>query len=477
MSHFTRRDTLKVLGALGTTGVLAGGSVHALPSVESPSVPPSNDIRRQIFKRVWETPLIDSHEHLPDEETCLRGPGGTTQEEWTVLLRHYLDSDLRAAGMTREQYDAFFQKPGSPQEKWQILAPFWPAVKNTGYGQAVRIAIRELYGIDDLSEKTVDKVQEKYQETRRPGFYKKILCDLGKIDSCQVNAGPFHESKQPLLLLQDISIVGMFAGPDLRAFGQPTGIEVKALTDWYRVIDWWFDRYAKYAVAVKSQNAYSRNIDYDKVPQERAEPLFAKRLKGESLNPEEQKALEDHLFWYAVGKATENNLPVKLHTGYYAGDNRMPLSRLLHNAGSACDLCRMSPQTTFVFMHICYPYYEEIITVAKQYTNAYLDMCWAWIINPVASKDFLKKYLVTAPANKIFTFGGDYHPVEPVLGHALIARQGIALALSELVEEGWLSLNDALDLVDPIMHENARRVFKVEEKKQNLRSAPWFREG
>jgi len=126
-------------------------------------------------------------------------------------------------------------------------------------------------------------------------------------------------------------------------------------------------------------------------------------------------------------------------------------------------------------MHICYPYYEDILSVAKQYTNAYIDMCWAWIINPVAAKDFLKKYLVTAPANKIFTFGGDYRPVELVLGHALIARHGIALALSELVEEGYIELEDALELVDPIMHGNARRVFRLEEKEKALRQAPWFR--
>ena len=89
-------------------------------------------------------------------------------------------------------------------------------------------------------------------------------------------------------------------------------------------------------------------------------------------------------------------------------------------------------------MHICYPYYEELLAVAKHWTNAAVDMCWSWIINPVAAKDFLKKYLVSAPANKILTFGGDYLFVEQVLGHALIARHGIALALSELVEEGWL---------------------------------------
>lgn len=183
--------------------------------------------------------------------------------------------------------------------------------------------------------------------------------------------------------------------------------------------------------------------------------------------------MEDHLFWHAVRKATEHKLPVKLHTGYYAGQNYMPLGRLIHNPGSACDLCRAAPETPFVFMHICYPYYEELISVAKQYTNAHIDMCWSWIINPVAAKDFLKKYLVTAPANKILTFGGDYIPVEPVLGHAIIARQGIALALTELVEEGWLSLSDAMELTDPIMHNNARRIFHLSEKTKALQNAPW----
>ncbi len=48
-------------------------------------------------------------------------------------------------------------------------------------------------------------------------------------------------------------------------------------------------------------------------------------------------------------------------------------------------------------------------------------MCWAWIVSPIASVNFLKQYLVTAPANKVLTFGGDYFSVEPVVGHAALA--------------------------------------------------------
>jgi hypothetical protein len=86
---------------------------------------------------------------------------------------------------------------------------------------------------------------------------------------------------------------------------------------------------------------------------------------------------------------------------------------------------------------------------------------------------YFKKHIVTAPANKLLPFGGDYIPVEPVLGHAILARRGIALALSELVEERWLKLNDALDLVDPILHGNARQIFRLAEKTETLRRAAW----
>ena len=102
-------------------------------------------------------------------------------------------------------------------------------------------------------------------------------------------------------------------------------------------------------------------------------------------------------------------------------------------------------------------------------------MCWAWIINPIAAKDYVKKHLVTAPANKLLPFGGDYIPVEPVLGHAVLARRGLARALWELVGEGWLSLGEALDLVEPILRGNARRLFQIDKKTEALRQAPWVR--
>lgn len=200
-------------------------------------------------------------------------------------------------------------------------------------------------------------------------------------------------------------------------------------------------------------------------------------MQGKSVSPEERKKLEDHLFWYVVGQATKMDLPVKMHLGYHAQwagkTSQMQLAMVRNNPSDACRLCDESKDTRFIFFHIGYPYYEEMLAVAKQFANATLDMCWSWIINPVAAKDFLKKFIVTVPSNKILTFGGDFTPVECVSGHSVIARNGIVLSLSELVEENHISMNEALALVDPLLNGNAREIFRLEKKQKLLKNLNW----
>jgi len=453
-----------------------------LENANAAKIEPVNDIqrnsmmRKKIFKKVFETPFIDTHEHLMDEKERLSGKHEfILVDDWSTLFYHYTQSDLISSGMPIEIFCEFFSPKVDPDKKWDFLKPYWPRIRNTGYGQAIRITIKELYGIDDLTEKTVKTLQDSYVKARQPGLYKRVL-DMANIESCQVDyiLVPFKESSMPDRLMQDIDITKMFEGPDFDKVGKPTGIKVQSLEDWHKVIDWWFEKYGKYAVAAKSSNAYSREIDYQRVSADKVNDIFIKKLQDQPLSPAEKKALEDHLFWYAVDKAADCNLPVKIHTGYYALHNQLPLKRISQNPAHAEEMCQAAKKNTkFIFMHIGYPYYEEMIALAKNNEKAYIDMCWSWIINPIAAKDFLKKYLVSAPSNKILTFGGDYSYVELVLGHSMLARRGIALALSELVEEGWLDIDEAMVLVDVIMHQNARNIFNLDKKQELLKTVPW----
>ena len=213
-------------------------------------------IRSERFADAWKPPRSDTHEHLIEEDRRLTGGHPRIQaNDWSLLFSDYLKSELIACGMSEDAHKAFFSPDVDPIEKWKLLAPHWPSIRHTGYGQAVGIALLRVYGIEELSDRTVGKVQEAYTKTARPGFYRRLLQDLGNIESCQVNSleRPFCESRQPTLLMQDISFLGMHMGPTFDAYATAAGMKVTDLQDWHRVIDWWFTTYGPFAVAVKSQ--------------------------------------------------------------------------------------------------------------------------------------------------------------------------------------------------------------------------------
>lgn len=412
-----------------------------------------------------ETPFIDTHEHLIEESLRLSGDPGSSRlfpcDDWALLFSHYLDSDLVSAGMPESDRERFLAPDVSSAEKYRLVAPYWERARHTGYAQAVRCTLQGLYGEDDLTEASYPRIAEKYRELVRPGFYRHILREKANLEHCQVNSLQriFMETEQPDLLPQDLSIVALGSGLDLRAVEEECGRTASTLEGWLEIIDWHFATYGPRAVAVKSQSAYQRRLSYERVDAGVAAPLFARHAAGEALDPGEMKTLQDFLMRYCIGKATERGLPVKLHTGYYAGYRRMPLERVRLNAADLCPLLLDFPDTRFVLMHAGYPYQDEFIALAKHYPNVTIDLCWAWIINPAAGVRFVREFLLAAPASKLLTFGGDYIPVESVYGHSRIARKGLHQALSSLIEEGWLRAEEAPDLVRRLMNGNARELF------------------
>ena len=425
----------------------------------------------ELRQRVDSTPMVDSHEHLNDERDRL----SDKNKNCIRLFRTYVSDDFVSAGLIDRNpvFGTNFEKE-DPVVLWRRLEPYWNMIKNAGYGQAIRITVKELYGIDKIEEGIIPQLQRAFEDFAVPGFYERVLRGHCNVESCQVDRGLFTETTQPTLLLQDINFSRMMDVSRQREMLRRVGFnEIRNLNDYHEFLRRWFQKYAPYTTAIKSQMAYSRGLDFENVPAEMTEEAFKKRVENVPLSAQETKMIQDHLFWFCVNLADEHNLPVKLHLGYYGSANAMPVSRVEKNVAQAADLCLRSPKTRFMFMHTAYPYGRELISVAKQFANAYVQTCWAWIIDPVATKDFLKRYIVSAPSNKIHSFGGDYFEVENVVGHARIARNGVYTALLELVDEGYLKREDALDLVEPLLRGNGQKIFNLEKKYEAARNVPW----
>lgn len=484
MRHVSRRSFLGSAGAIcagSAFGAAAEGSEGA-QNTEVRSMKRqknSGGLAKDIQELVDKTPLVDTHEHLWEESLRIKSMTEETPvpaADFGILFCHYADSDVQVAGMPPQEFQKITARDVSPQDKWRLLAPYYERCRHTGYLQCVRESVRALYGEDDLCKENVDRVSEKLAAQVKPRYYYRVLRDVANIEYSQVNGlqSPiFCDTEYPDLLAQDIWTIRMSTDLDLECLRTTTKRDIVDLAQLHGAIDACFDEFAPRAIATKNQCAYNRRLNFADVPDVDSAPIFARfATDPKSLSDDENKALQDHLMHYCIRRATDHGLPVKLHTGYYAGYGGMPLERVRQNAGDLCPLLRDHAATKFVLMHIDYPYQDEAIALAKHYPNAYIDMCWAWIINPAACVRFLKEFLMAAPANKILTFGGDYLSVEMVPGHAAIARKGIAQAITELTQEGWVEESDLPALVDRIMRGNAHELFDHERALRNAKKAP-----
>ncbi len=407
--------------------------------------------------------LVDTHEHLIDESERLNCVKPYIQcDDWTTILGMYTKFDFVSAGMTQKEIELISSQEILPLEKWKIIQSYWNKIKHTGYGQVIQHTINELYGISVLHEKSIPELQEKYIDYRKKGFYEETL-KRANIKCCIVNppGRPFKETELPSLLYQDIDAMGMIR-MDFESLNENIIPKITELNDWLEVINWWFKKYANNAVGVKIGMAYFRRLNFDKTTIELANQLFSKKIEDKKLSQIEEKTLQDYLFWYVVELATKNGLPVKFHTGHQAMNNFMNLENVMFNPADCANLCRLSPDTKFIFFHISYPYYEPMISLTKHYSNAIIDMCWSWTVNPIASIDFLKKYIMTSPINKLMAFGGDDLYVENLIGHAKVARKGISIALSELIKDKWISEIDSIEIAERIMWKNAVEIYGID---------------
>ena len=137
-------------------------------------------------------------------------------------------------------------------------------------------------------------------------------------------------------------------------------------------------------------------------------------------------------------------------------------------AGNLCGLLARYPKARFVLMHIAYPYDDEIVALAKHYPNVWVDMCWAWSINPHASAQFVRRFLHAAPVNKLFGFGGDTSRPRAAVAYALQCRKWLTKALQAEVDEGELTEAQAIAVARRLLQENQGACFDLEGVRRRI---------
>ena len=414
-------------------------------------------------------PLIDTHEHLPREADFLKKPPDVLQD----IFNNYITADLVVSGASDADIDRLKDSTNPDiRARFLPIAKAWERCQYTGYGEAVRKIASTFYGIEEITVDALEQAQSKAAEYRRPEIMRELL-EQANIAHVQTDDFRWQNAPDPAgaeFFLYDLSWVNFCNGEvkpeDLE---KEVGFAVRNLEELRGAMSALFAKYGKMSIAVKSQHAYSRPLRWEPREDSDVAPIWESVVAGKELNEAQRLALGDWCLARGVEQAIDYNLPFKIHTGYYAGHSYMPVDRI--RSGHLCELLRQYPKAKFVLMHIAYPYSEELIALSKHYPNVWIDLCWAWSINPFAASDFVRRFIHAVPAHKLFGFGGDSWNPCASYAYALQVRQGLTRALEAEVADKLLTEKQALALAERFLRQNQEECFDIEGTRQAIHEA------
>jgi hypothetical protein len=415
--------------------------------------------------------IFDTHEHMMKEDAYV----GQTPDVLCELFNNYVAAELVVAGAAQDAVNALIDSASPDIEKrFAAVKDAWDATQFTGYGEAVRLIARRFFNLDVIDGKSLAAAQSKLPRKWPGGERLRILRDEGKYDHIQVDDFCWKcapDTSGPDFFLYDLSWASFCGGNlELQNLHHESGLDVKDLSSLREAMAALFAKYAPFAIAVKAQHAYGRTLLWnERSDADAAAALSAVLCDLEKASVEDKNCLGDWCWARGVELAIEYNLPFKIHTGYYAGHSRMPVEFI--QPGNLCGLLKAYPKAKFVLMHIGYPYDDEIVALAKHYPNVWVDLCWAWAINPRASADFVRRFIHAAPANKLFGFGGDISHPRASVAYSMQARRWLTKALQAEVDADDLNAAQAIRIAKRLLQDNQRACFELEKKRSAIHAA------
>lgn len=423
---------------------------------------------KDLLQEINQIPLIDTHEHLLPEREYLENK----RDFFSLFFQHYASSDLVSAGMDIKTLEQLQTSDESAEKKWKKLYPFWQNMENTSFARVLKIAANDLFNINEINKDTISALCKKIRTNNKPGWYNYVLKQKAGIKKVFIRSTVDDIKYYPDYFLPVVSsdlFLDIRTAPQIMQIEEREDTKIHSLKDLISVIEKFYsEAKQKGAIGIKVTQAYKRSLMFAKRTFCEAETAFNKIFQGTglvhnwnqhtSLSWSERKPLIDFLMHTIVRLAGEIGLVVQIHTGFQEGQGNYITNS---NPTLLANLFLEYRKTRFDILHCGFPYYMELACMAKNYPNVYPNMTWIYCIGSTVAGRILDDWLDIIPINKILGFGGDYHFVEGVYGHARIARQSVARVLSEKIAEGLCTEKQALEYGRKLFKENAEIVYNT----------------
>jgi len=445
---------------------------------------------REVEDAVRDAGVVDAHHHMITPAQRKKRAAGLI--DW--MRESYLASDLAAAGLDWPSI-----ADANDEVAWRAIADVLPRTRFTSYYRVVDVALREIFAVQgplweadwrDLDgkiravscdESCGDRILREtaglthgvldrqatgttniFLREGHADWYAFILRTRPGIDDDKVLSSITKRDHLPPIWTPSVKIDAMLWGylpeshAELESLYHVPVPDIATLDDY---LAWVEDCFAKMkdegAVALKCAFAGVRRIDYRLVSRKTADAVFATPV--EKWTRKDAIAFEDFMIGHLADRAAEHGLPFQFHTG-------TPFSGPVADRDDCCDLMtdlvRAHPDTTFVLMHGSFPFTRQLADLAKRFSNVVVGLSWLPMLSQAAAASAVAEFVTTVPHEKI-VWGGDCVFVEETLGAFRVGVESVAAGLAQLIDSGWLTRDDALQIAQRIMGANARETFNL----------------
>jgi hypothetical protein len=404
---------------------------------------------QRLMEAFDEFEIIDAHEHLPPEKDRT-----SHKVDALTLFSHYTRTDLITSGMTDKEYRFCTDSSAPLDKRWRTFKPFLAHIRYGSYARPAFIAAQEIYGFDDINDKTYRPLSEAMQAQNKPGIYRNVLRKRCRIKVALTQCGRTALGTD---LLVPVMPAGAYTNvsrwENVQARAKELGLKAADLAEPEDYVELMRSGIRKW----KAEGAVGLKMTTTPITCcRRAEVSKAwKALRGGKVEGESASHLRDYLLHHLLCMAAEEQLTVAVHTGMW-GDFRTLDPKFM------ISVAMQHPETRFDLYHMGMPWVREMGVIAKNFANVWANLAWSHIISPTMTRAALDEWIDMVPVNKLIAFGGDYgRPVEKVYGHLKMAKEDIALVLGRRVDDGLMTYGRAVKVARQWFFDNPKACYRL----------------
>jgi hypothetical protein len=414
---------------------------------------------QSIYNVLLDAEVVDTHDHLRFAEDL-----GRPMTFAKLLLHTYVTKSIRPADGSP---NGIQQAPIYLEDNYETLEAVARRARYTSSYRWLMRGLADLYNlpIADLTPETYRTLTEQLPERYNDPTWTSTVLDRSHIKA--VIWDPFWKpgtwiGPDPRLIPSlriDSSVVAFH--PDAADYER-----CNIVSDWAEALDLSVSRLQDledliYRVVKLNLQAGMRSIKlalaYHRTlrawPTTRADAIAVFGTPPDRITPENRLTFGDYIIHFYMEIARQHDLVVQVHTGLARLPDSSPMLML--------PLIEAYPGLTFDLFHGGYPWIHDVGAIAQNYPNVRLNLTWLPQLSTEAAVSALKEWLQVTPQADRITWGADCHTVEEMYGALLAARHVVARAMAELVDDGYLSMDEGVTAGRSVLGQGGEAIYRT----------------